>query len=139
MTTQISKATTTKDLLDIFPGERLRFIRDKKGATPMITSTLCRVSQDELDHDRAQRLDQQEGLSDTPEQIVADKVAEIMADQNANDDARVVLMESERFTKALWTHFTKRHDGSNPEDTEASVNLNSVAETVLSEWVEGQL
>lgn len=101
----------------------------------------CRVALDELAREGHAGQHDVDGAPyhNTPDEIIADQVAEIMADQFANDDARVVLMESERFTKALWTHFAKRHDGSNPEDTESSVNLNSIAETVLKEWLEKSL
>jgi acetolactate synthase regulatory subunit len=99
----------------------------------------CRKSQAEIDRDVAHRLDQEQGLSDTPEQIVKDRVFEIMMDMNANNDAKVVLMESERFCKALWKQFAHRYDTQHVEMKEAAVNTVSVAETVLSEWMEKSL
>lgn len=101
----------------------------------------CRVALDEVAREGHAGQHDADGAPyhNTPDEIIADQVAEIMSDRHTNDDARVFLMESERFTKALWTHFAKRHDGSCPEDTEASVNLNSIAETVLKEWLEKSL
>lgn len=96
----------------------------------------CRVSLDELDH--AHRMDVEQGLCDTPEQMVKDRVIELMSEDSGDEDSIVVLMESDRFVNALRQLFAHRHTDKrcHEELLESSVNLVSVAETVLSEYVE---
>lgn len=99
-------------------------------------SEYCRVSQDELDH--AHRMDVEQGLCDTPEQQVKDRVIEFMDADSDDEDSIVVLMESDQFVNALRQLLAHRHTDKrcHEELLESSVNLVSVAETVLSEWVE---
>jgi hypothetical protein len=101
-------------------------------------STRCRASQNELAHDRAQRLDEKEGLSPTTAEIVSVRIEELMDADSADEDSMIVLMESERFTKALRKVLSNRHDDKRCHETlvEDAVNMVSVAETVLSEYVE---
>ena len=75
----------------------------------------------------AHRLDAEQDLADTPEQIVKDRVVE--------------LMDAERFVRALRQMFAHRHNDKRSHDKllEDAANAVSVAETVLSEWVEVNL
>ena len=98
----------------------------------------CRVSLEERERDAALRLDVDQGLTDATEQIVKDRVLELMDEDSDDEDSIVVLMESDRFVKALRGLMSMRHTDKrcHEELLEASVNLVSVSETVLSEYVE---
>lgn len=104
----------------------------------MNSNELCRNTQAELDRDVAYRLDEEQGLADTSEQIVKDRVAELMDADSEDEDSIVVLMESDAFVRALRKLMSNRHDDDrcHEELLEDSVNLVSVAESVLSEYVE---
>jgi hypothetical protein len=104
-------------------------------------STRCRVSEDQREQDRARWLDEEQRLTDTPEQIVKDRVEELMDADSTDEDSIVCLMESERFKTVLRKLLNLRHDDKRCHKTlvEDAVNMISVAETVLSEYVEGKL
>jgi hypothetical protein len=104
----------------------------------MNSNLLCRKSQAELDRDVAYRLDEEQGLADTSEQMVKDRVIELMDADSDDEDSIVVLMESDSFVNALRKLMSNRHTDKrcHEELLEDSVNLVSVAESVLSEYVE---
>jgi hypothetical protein len=101
-------------------------------------STRCRVSEDERELDLARRLVEDLGINDTPEQIIKDRVEELMDADSTDEDSIVCLMESGRFKTALRKLLSNRHDDKRCHETliEDAVNMVSVAETVLSEYVE---
>lgn len=76
----------------------------------MIQSNRCRVSEDELARDRAQRLDEKEGMSPATEQIVSERVEELMDADSEDEHSIIVLLESERFSKALSKVWSVRLD-----------------------------
>lgn len=101
-------------------------------------STRCRVTEDELAHDAAHRFDENGGLADDPDQGVKECVEGLMGADSTDDDAIIVLMESERFIKTLRKLLSNRHDKERRQEdlVEDVVNMVSVAETVLSEYAE---
>ena len=103
-------------------------------------SMRCRVTEDEINHDYASRLDEEQGLGDTPQQIISDRVEELMSADSEDDDSIVVLMESERFQRVLRKLLSNRHSSIRCHDALVmdAVNLISVAETELTRWVEVQ-
>jgi hypothetical protein len=104
----------------------------------------CRNHQAEIDRDVAHRLDQEQGLADTPEQLVNDRVMELMDADSQDEDSMVVLMESEYFRHALRRIMHEPHYKNGISETAAfrlanlSNNLIGIAESVLSEYVEGK-
>jgi len=98
----------------------------------------CQNTQAEIDRDVAARLDAEQGLADTPEQVISERVCELMDADSQDEDSIVVLMESDSFVKALRKLMNNRHTDKrcHEELLEDSINLVSVAETVLSEYVE---
>lgn len=96
----------------------------------------CRVSQDELSY--AHKQDVAERLLPIAQQVVSDRVEELMHQDSDDEDSIVVLFEDDRFVNALRQLFSHRHTDKrcHEELVESSVNLVSVAETVLSEYVE---
>ena len=95
----------------------------------------CRNTQAEIDRDT-------EALyGDTPEQILRDKVAELMHKDCTDEDSLVVLMESALFSTALRKVLDHRHTQPREHDQMVydSICMISIAETVLSNWVESSL
>jgi hypothetical protein len=107
-------------------------------------STRCRVSEDEREQDRAHHLDKEQGLTDTPEQVVSDRVMELMDADSQDEDSMVVLMESEFFRHALRRIMHEPQYKNGISSTAAfrlanlSNNLIAIAESVLTEYVESQ-
>jgi hypothetical protein len=110
----------------------------RRNAMSTYLTTTCKTKLDELEHDRAQRLDQEQGLTDTTKDVVRDIVAELMAEDSQDEDSMVVLMESDRFIRALRKLLGNRYDDASCHESlvQDAVNAVSIAETVLSEYVE---
>ena len=99
----------------------------------------CRVTQDELAHDISQY---RKSVKQVHKQCVKARVEQIMDNVSEDDDAAVVLMESERFKKALWclfrTPLTSRNTMGVLSRLTIAGDLITTAETVLTEYVESQ-
>jgi hypothetical protein len=90
----------------------------------------CRASLAELEQDR------ELGVNPTTEEIVQERVDELMDADSTDEDSIVVLMESERFKKALRI-VLGAPDGYYLQHTASC--LKGTAVDVLSEYVELQL
>ena len=76
----------------------------------------------------------------TQAEMVRQRVEELMDSDSTDGDSIVVLMESERFVKVLRKVLSHRYADPRCHEwlLEASINMVSVAETVLTEYVEKQ-
>lgn len=100
----------------------------------------CRVSLDEVSREGHAGEYDADGAPyhSTQAEAVRQRVEELMDADSTDEDSIVCLMESERFVKALRKVLSHRYADPRCHEwlLEASINMVSVTETVLTEYVE---
>ncbi|MCK4858679.1 MAG: hypothetical protein KAT58_11965 [candidate division Zixibacteria bacterium] len=101
----------------------------------------CRKTQSEIDRDVAHRLDEEQGLTDTAEQVIADRVEELLDPDSTDEDSMVVLMEDPDFIAALRPilgHYVVKNPSGLSMISRQVNDLLIVADEVMTKYVESQ-